>query len=206
MQRVALPRWSVALCVAQMLAAAPALAEDPALERARKIVSGSCFLCHGTHGESATELYPRLAAQNADYIARQLASFKSGSRRSSVMQPMVQALTPDDMQALGRYFSTQKSEPHPTSDPKLAAQGMLVYRQGGAATEAAACTGCHGERGQGNEILPRLAGQVASYLVAQMRNFASRERAQDGAVMHGIASRMTDDEMRAVAEYLSGLD
>jgi cytochrome c553 len=205
MLRVARSRPIAAGCVALLVAAAPALA-DEALERARKIVSGSCFLCHGAHGESATELYPRLAAQNADYIARQLASFKSGSRRSDVMRPMVVALSPEDMKALGRYFSMQKSEPHPTSDAKLAARGMLVYRQGGAATQAAACTGCHGERGQGTESLPRLAGQVASYLVAQMRNFASRERAQDGAVMHGIASHMTDDEIRAVAEYLSGLE
>ena len=194
------------ILVALLLAAATALADDAGLERARKIVSGSCFLCHGTHGESAAELFPRLAAQNADYIARQLANFKSGARPSSVMQPMVAALTPEEMKALGRYFSIQKSEPHPTSDPKLAAQGMLVYRQGGAATQAAACIGCHGERGQGSASLPSLAGQIASYLVAQMRNFASRERPLDGAAMHGIASHMTDDEIRAVAEYLSGLD
>jgi cytochrome c553 len=205
MQRVPLPRWFLAICAAQMLATASALADDT-LERARKIVSGSCFLCHGAHGESATELYPRLAAQNAEYIARQLANFKSGERRSSVMQPMVAALTPEEMKALGRYFSAQKSEPHPTSDPKLAAQGMLVYRQGGAATEAAACTGCHGERGEGTANLPRLAGQVAPYLAKQLRNFGSRERTSLNSAMHTIAARMTEAEILAVAEYLSGLD
>jgi cytochrome c553 len=199
-------RTLLAALVVPVLAAAPALADEPALERARKIVAGSCFLCHGTHGESATELFPRLAGQNAVYLAKQLANFKSGERRSSAMQPMVAALTPEEMRALGGYFATQKSEPHPVTDARLAAQGMVVYRQGGAATAAAACTGCHGERGEGTENLPRLAGQVASYLATQLRNFGSRERNNDNAVMHTIAARMTQAEIRAVAEYLSGLD
>jgi cytochrome c553 len=190
----------------QVLAAAPALADEPALERARKIVAGGCFLCHGTHGESASELFPRLAGQNAAYLAKQLANFKSGERRSNVMQPMVAALTPEEMRALGRYFAIQKSEPHPASDTRLAAQGMVVYRQGGAATEAAACTGCHGERGEGTENLPRLAGQVASYLATQLRDFRSRERTGANSAMHTIAARMTEAEILAVAEYLSGLD
>jgi cytochrome c553 len=135
-----------------------------------------------------------------------LANFKSGERRGSIMQPMLATLTPEEMRALGRYFSGQKSEPHPTSDARLAARGMVVYRQGGAATEVAACIGCHGEKGEGTENLPRLAGQVASYLTAQMKNFGSRERTNDNAVMHAIATRMTDEEIRAVSEYLSGLD
>jgi cytochrome c553 len=83
---------------------------------------------------------------------------------------------------------------------------MLIYRQGGAATEAAACTGCHGERGEGTEDLPRLAGQVAAYLVAQLKNFGNRERTNNNAVMHTVAAGMTEDEILAVAEYLSGLD
>jgi len=203
---VARSRSLLAALVVQVLAAAAALADEPALERARKIVAGSCFLCHGTHGESATELFPRLAGQNAAYIAKQLANFKSGERRSNTMQPMAAALTPDEMRALGRYFAAQKSEPHPTSDARLAAQGMVVYRQGGEATEAAACTGCHGERGEGTENLPRLAGQVASYLATQLRNFGNRERTSDNSAMHAIAERMTEAEIRAVAEYLSGLD
>lgn len=204
---MAATRWIVLVSLAAPLAAAaPALAADAALERARKIVSGSCFLCHGTHGESASELFPRLAAQNAVYLAKQLANFKSGERRSGVMQPMVATLSPEDMAALGRYFAAQKSEPHPASDSKLAARGMVVYRQGGAATEVAACTGCHGEKGDGTENLPRLAGQVASYLAAQIRNFGSRERTGENTAMHTIAARMTEEEILAVAEYLSGLD
>lgn len=194
----------VVLCA--LIAATPVLGEEVELARARKIVAGSCFLCHGMQGESATELSPRLAAQNENYIAKQLANFKSGERRSSAMQPMVGALTPQDMRALGAYFSKQKSEPHPTVDARLAAQGMFIYRQGGKATEVAACVGCHGERGHGTENLPRLAGQVAPYLATQLKNFGARVRTNDNAVMHTIAARMTDEEIVAVAEYLSGLE
>jgi cytochrome c553 len=189
-----------------LIAATPACAEETELARARKIVGGSCFLCHGMQGESATELFPRLAAQNENYIAKQLANFKSGERKSEVMPRMVGALTPEDMRALGLYFSRQASPPHPPTDAALAAQGMAIYRQGGAATEVAACVGCHGERGHGSESLPRLAGQVASYLATQLRNFGARMRTNDNAVMHTIAARMTEGEIQAVAEYLSGLD
>jgi cytochrome c553 len=195
-----------ALMLCLCLLAAPAAAQEAQLARAKSIVSGSCFLCHGMQGESASELYSRLAAQDAAYIAKQLASFKSGERKSKTMQPMVAALTTEDMHALGLYFNRQKSAPHAPADAGLAARGREIYLKGGAATEVAACVGCHGERGHGSEKLPRLAGQVASYLAAQIRSFGTRERTQDNAVMHTISAKMTPAETRAVAEYLSGLD
>jgi cytochrome c553 len=188
------------------LLAAPAAADEAQLARAKAIVSGSCFLCHGMHGEAASELYPRLAGQNAAYIAKQLANFKSGERKSKTMQPMAAALTPEDMRAIGLYYSRQQSEPHAPADAGLAARGSEIYAKGGAATEVAACVGCHGERGHGSDKLPRLAGQVASYLAAQLRNFGARERTNDNAVMHTIAAKMTPAETHAVAEYLSGLE
>jgi cytochrome c553 len=195
-----------ALMLSLCLLAAPTAAQEAELARATSIVAGSCFLCHGIQGESASELYPRLAAQNAAYLAKQLANFKSGERASKTMQPMVAALTPEDMRALGLYFSRQKSAPHAPADAGLTERGREIYARGGAATEVAACIGCHGERGHGSEKLPRLAGQVASYLVAQIRSFGTRERTNDNAVMHTIAAKMTPAETRAVAEYLSGLD
>lgn len=194
-----------ALAVLCGLLAAPALADDAAMARAQKIVSGSCFLCHGMQGESATELFPRLAGQNAAYLAKQLANFKSGERKSEVMPRMVTMLTEEDTRALGLYFSRQESPPHAPADLRLAAKGEAIYRQGGAATEVAACVGCHGERGHGSAALPRLAGQVAGYLATQLRNFGRRLRTNDNAVMHTVAAKMTEDEILAVAEYLSGL-
>jgi cytochrome c553 len=199
-------RIGLLVAAGTLLGSAPARADEAALERARKIVSGSCFLCHGAQGEAASEAYPRLAAQNAAYLVKQLRNFKSGERTSSAMQPMVANLGEEDFRALGLYFSRQKSVRHAPTDARLAARGMLVYTRGGGATEVAACTGCHGERGEGSENLPRLAGQVAGYLATQLRNFGSRVRTNDNAVMHTIAARMTPEEIAAVAEFLSALE
>lgn len=186
--------------------ASSALADDVRMDRGREIVSGRCFLCHGMHGEASSELSPRLAGQNEAYLAKQLANFKSGERKSSAMRPMVANLSPEDMRAVALYFSRQRAEPHLPDDPQLAARGKAVYEQGGQATEAAACVGCHGDRAHGSEQLPRLAGQIAAYLETQLRDFSRRERTNDNAVMHTIAARMTDDEIRSVAAYLASLD
>ena len=110
-------RLFAALCLIAVPTLAPA--DEAVMARAQKIVAGSCFLCHGMQGESATELFPRLAAQNEKYIAKQLANFKSGERRSEVMPRMVGALTPEDMRALGLYFSRQSSPPHAPVDARV---------------------------------------------------------------------------------------
>ena len=72
--------------------------------RATKIVTGTCFLCHGAEGESSSEVFPRLAGQHWEYVAKQLENFKSGKRKSTAMADMVAKLTPDEMVALGQYF------------------------------------------------------------------------------------------------------
>lgn len=157
-------------------------------------------------GESATELSPRLAGQNAAYLAKQLANFKSGERKSSAMRPMVASLSHDDMLALALYFSRQRVAPHLPADARLAARGKQIYENGGKATEVAACIGCHGERAQGSENLPRLAGQFPAYLALQLKQFGSRVRTNDNAVMHTVAVRMSVEEIDAVAAYLGSLD
>jgi len=170
-----------------------------ALARAQEIISGRCFLCHGARGEAASELFPRLAAQNAEYIAKQLSNFKSGERRSDTMQGMAADLTLEDMRALGLYFSRQASPPHAGADPELVARGKAVYERGGAGGRAPACQTCHGPRAHGSELLPRLAGQVAAYIESQLKHFGKRERTNDNAQMQAIAAAIGEDEMRAVA-------
>jgi cytochrome c553 len=194
------------LLLACLASALPVAAEQANLERGRKIVSASCFLCHGMQGEAASELSPRLAGQNAVYLAKQLANFKSGERESSAMRPMVAGLSPQDMRAVALYFSRQRAEPHVPADAQVAGRGRQIYERGGQATEVAACIGCHGERGEGSENLPRLAGQFPGYLGTQLANFGSRKRTNDNAVMHTIAVRMTAEEIEAVAAYLGSLD
>jgi cytochrome c553 len=173
--------------------------------RVDEIVQGKCIVCHGVDGESSSPVFPRLAGQHARYIERQLADYHSGRRRSSTMQPMVEDLTPADFKLLGAYFESRKPQPHPVNDPELAEVGRFVYLRGNPYSGVAACASCHGPTAAGTDRLPRLAGQHARYTENQLKAFGQRERRNDNAVMHTIASRLTELERKAVAEYLSGL-
>ena len=172
--------------------------------RAKKIVGGVCFVCHGAEGESSSEVFPRLAGQHWQYIAKQLENFKSGNRKSTAMADMVAKLTPDEMVALGKFFEKQSHPAEPPKDKGLAAVGQYIYHQGNKYSGLAACASCHGAEAAGTSALPRLAGQFAAYTETQLKQFNQRERTNDNAVMHAIASKMTPLEMAAVAEYLSG--
>lgn len=199
--------WAAAralLCGAAGLAAAlPAAAND--LARAEEIVQGRCFVCHGVDGESSTPLFPRLAGQRAAYVARQLADYQSGRRRSTTMQPMVEGLQPAELAALGAYFESRPVQAHAVADPALAQQGRQLFERGNAKADVPACVACHGDTGGGTDRLPRLAGQHAAYLERQLKAFHQRERTNDNAVMQGIAARLSEVEMQAVSAYISGL-
>ena len=186
---VQLPAWSVAADLA----------------RAEEIVQGKCFICHGIEGESSSPVFPRLAGQNATYVARQLADYRSGKRKSTAMQPMVEDLTPADFQALGAYFASRPTIGHAVADPELAQMGRFIYARGNPYSGVAACATCHGGDAHGTETLPRLAGQHAQYTETQLKLFNTRARTNDNAVMHSIASKLTELELKAVASYLSGL-
>ena len=173
--------------------------------RAKKIIGGVCFVCHGAEGESSSEVFPRLAGQHWQYIAKQLENFKSGKRKSTAMADMVAKLTPDEMVALGQFFEKQKVEAEAAKDQDLAGMGKYIYLHGNKYTGLAACASCHGPEAKGTASLPRLAGQHAAYIETQLKQFHQRERTNDNAVMHAIVSKMTPLEMAAVAEYLSGL-
>ena len=171
--------------------------------RARKIVSGSCFVCHGAEGESGSEAFPRLAGQHWEYTAKQLDNFKSGKRKSTAMAAMAARLSSDEMQALGRYFEKMSVPPEPVTQPELVAKGRVLYHQGSTQSDVPACASCHGPAALGTATLPRLAGQYAAYIETQLQQFSKRERTNDNAVMHAIVSRMTGPEMAAVAQYLA---
>ena len=173
-------------------------------ERAKKIVSGACFICHGAEGESSSEVFPRLAGQHWEYIAKQLENFKSGKRKSAAMSSMVGKLTPDEMVALGKYFEKQSAPRESARDQDLAGMGKYIYLHGNKFSSLPACASCHGKDGLGTASLPRLAGQHAFYIEAQLKQFNQRERTNDNEVMHAIVARMSPLEMAAVAEYLSG--
>lgn len=201
---------TAAACLAVILTQAASVAradgQAPAMARAEAIVQGQCFICHGMEGESSTPAFPRLAGQNARYVARQLADYQSGKRSSSAMQPMVKDLAQADFEALGLYFSTRATSVHAVADPKIAQVGEYIYQQGNAESGLPSCATCHGPRAHGSETLPRLAGQHARYTETQLRQFNKRERTNDNAVMHAVASKLTELELKAVSAYISGLD
>jgi cytochrome c553 len=179
-------------------------AQDKAdAKAAEKIVQARCSICHGLEGESASPIFPRLAGQHPEYIAKQLADFKTG-RRKGTMNEQAQTLSDADMNALGAYFGRMKPKAHRVADPDLAAVGRYIYHKGNPFSGVASCESCHGPKGEGTVQLPRLAGQHAAYLQSQLKEFNTRERTNDNAVMHAIASKLTELEIRAVAVYLSG--
>jgi cytochrome c553 len=195
----------------------PARAEEgatkPDLAKAQQIVNQVCSACHGADGNSPSPANPSLAAQQADYIALQLDHFKSGIRSNPVMAGMAAPLTPDDMRSLGAYFSRQKPKGSAAKDADLATAGQKLYRGGDAASGVPACASCHSPEGAGiPSRYPRLGGQYADYVLAQLRAFKAGERGMDkegkdvnGRIMAQIAGRMSEQEMAAVAQYAAGL-
>lgn len=181
-------------------------AEEPDLARAKEIVGGRCSLCHGLEGESASPVFPRLAGQHSEYIAKQLSEFKSGKRKSDTMKPQAEDLTPAEMKALGAFFEAKKASSRPAKDGELLAVGKYIFNRGNAFSGLPACSTCHGPRGLGTPQLPRLAGQHPRYTEDQLKQFDSRERNNDNAVMHTVASKLTELERHAVAEFIATLE
>ncbi|MEW5788451.1 MAG: c-type cytochrome [Pseudomonadota bacterium] len=186
-------------------APAPAAKGDPA--KAQKIVNDVCAACHGADGNSSNPIYPTLAGQQPEYIAKQLAEFKSGARKNATMAPNVANLNQADFLNLAAYFSAQQPKPKQAKDATLVAEGQKIYKGGNAGSGVPACASCHGPNGAGVPVqFPRLAGQQSKYVLSQLKNFRSGDRANDGGkMMQVIARKMTDQEMKAAAEYVNGL-
>lgn len=187
--------------------ASMAWAATPAGDRhmAEQLVRARCALCHGADGQSASPLYPKLAGQNPEYIVKQLFNFKTGQRVSTVMQEMTNLLTAREIRLLAEYFGSLPSTAQPVADQELAAVGRYVYFRGNPFSGVSPCVSCHGVYATGGAQMPRLAGQHASYLETQLQNFRQRLRANDQA-MHGVVANISELEMKAVAQYLTGQD
>jgi cytochrome c553 len=200
----ALRRFERGAIAALLLAAAPAAsAQDATHTRAQEIIAGSCFVCHGAQGESAGAGFPRLAGQHGAYVAQQLADFKSGRRKSTTMQPLVEELSAADFTALGRFFETRTPGAYPVENPELAGLGREVYLKGRPDAGVPPCATCHGQTGHGTAVLLRLAGQHVLYTENQLQQFA--RGARPATVMGSIAKGLSAQEMKAVAAYISSL-
>lgn len=189
------------------LANAQALIEGSA--DAGKAKSITCAACHGPDGNSVNPAWPSLAGQNAKYIVQQLEAFRSGARSDPLMTPQAKMLSEEDLHNLAVYYAGQQSAPKAVADPASLDKGESLYRGGDIETGAAACMACHGPTGRGNPAAayPMLRGQYATYVAKQLRDYASGRRKSDQPtrVMREIASRLSEDDMLAVASYVQGL-
>ena len=180
-------------------------AAKPDAAAGEAIYTAMCAACHGADGNAGSPEYPKLAGQHPAYLAKQLAEFKSGKRANAVMSGMAAALSDEDMKNVAAWLSSQKAKPGYAKDKDTIALGERIYRGGVADRQIAACAGCHSPNGAGIPAqYPRLSGQHAAYLSAQLSAFRGGVR-NNNVQMTQVAAKLNDREIQAVADYIAGL-
>jgi len=198
--------------LAALTAAALLSGQASAQGKAQGIAAQVCAACHASDGNSIAPANPKIAGQFVEYLDKQLRDFKAqggkkAARENAIMAGMVANLSEADMKGLASFYASQKLKPAAAADKDLAALGQKIWRGGNAASGVPACAGCHGPAGAGLPgQYPRLAGQYAEYVAAQLKAFKEGGRANDAnGAMRGVAARLTEREIRAVSEYAAGL-
>ena len=166
-----------------------------------------CSNCHGLDGNAPSSNFPRLAAQPPAYVVAQLKAFRSHGRSDPAgfeyMWGLSRHLTDAQIDGIAAYFSSQAAVPNPShADPAVIARGREIFDKGIAGRELPPCASCHGDRGQGKDGFPRLAGQHADYVMKQLNVFYATEQRPEGAVMKVIAHKLDSADMPAVAAYV----
>jgi cytochrome c553 len=170
--------------------------------------STPCIACHGADGNSSNPQWPNLAGQHAQYITKQLQSFKNGARKDPLMSPMAAGLSDADIADLAAYFSSQKLTGNLEADAARVPLGQRLYRGGDAKIGVAACAACHGPSGDGNPaaLYPSIHGQHSTYVEKQLKDYRAGSRQTDAnQTMRNIAGSMSDEQIAAVAAYVQGL-
>ena len=167
-----------------------------------------CAGCHMPDGNSVVDMFPKLAGQHAQYLAKQLNDYKSGARQDDTMTGMAFTLATDaDVANVSAFFASKSGTVAAADDSKVAL-GKDIYRGGNSTSGLPACMGCHGTTGSGNPTakFPALAGQHATYTITQLNAFAAATRSNDSnKMMHNVAKKMSAVEIDAVANYIAQL-
>jgi cytochrome c553 len=197
----------VLLAATALGGAGPAVADEPDAadkSHAQKVAVTVCGTCHGPQGNNTQPKFPRLAGQNANYLATQLKAFRSQTRGDpdaiAYMWGMASELDDASMAALAGYYNSQRPEPSTAGNSSLVGTGRDIYEHGIASQGVPACSSCHGPDAHGLQDFPRLAGQHAQYILKQLSSFQSNMR--NVAIMHGVAQNLHLADMQAVAAYL----
>jgi len=191
-----------------LLVSLPALAEGDAAAGQAK--SAICAACHGADGNSMVPQWPKLAGQHAAYLERQTSLIKSGARPVPEMAGIVGGMSEQDFADLSAFFASQKNNGG-LADETLSAQAEKLWRAGNAETGVPACMACHGPAGEGNPLAgyPALAGQHSVYTAKMLERFRAGENWGEkdvpSHVMNGVAAKLSDAEIAALASYIQGL-
>lgn len=201
--------WLLTLALSGSLLTVAARAQDASVDAGRT-KSATCAACHGVDGNSVTPDWPSLAGQHTAYMVKQLKAFKAGDRVNVTMKPFADMLTDQDMADIAAYFSAQKPVPK-GADPALVNLGQQIYRGGVPQRGIAACIACHGPSGDGNPLAayPRISGQHATYVARTLGEYAAGTRRSDAdlnQMMRNEAKSLQDDEIKALASYVQGLN
>jgi cytochrome c553 len=211
-----LPSLTAALMVIATIACADESARKAPYKgdraRGQQIATTVCAACHGADGNSPAPVNPKLAGQHADYLFKQMRNFKAADgklpeRVNAVMNGIIAPYTEEQMRDLSAYFSTQTQKGDVAKNRETIEIGQKLYRAGNFAKGLPACAACHGPAGAGMPAqYPRIGGQYAEYIEAQLKAFREESRANDpNKMMRMIAVKMTDAEIKAVADYIAGL-
>ncbi len=203
---------SVLTCLLFTASATLAAAEEtkpaaakPDLARGQATSTAVCAACHTSDGSRGSPANPILQGQHPAYLVKQLTEFKSGKRPNAIMSGMAATLSEDDMRNVAAFYAGKTAKPGFAKNKDLVALGEKIYRGGIADRNVPACAGCHNPSGAGIPAqYPRLAGQHADYTEAQLVAFRSGAR-PNSAPMTGVAAKMNDREIKAVADYIAGL-
>jgi cbb3-type cytochrome c oxidase subunit III len=176
----------------------------PDMARAQTLTA-PCVACHTADGSRGAPANPILQGQHADYIFKQLTEFKSGKRKNAIMQGMAATLSEEDMKHVAAFYASKSAKPGFAKSKDTVALGERLYRGGNLVSKVPACAGCHSPNGAGIPAqYPRLAGQHGDYTEAQLTAFRSGQRG-NSAQMSTIAAKMSEREIKAVADYIAGL-
>ncbi|WP_029050199.1 cytochrome c [Cupriavidus sp. amp6] len=194
-------RAAVATAVVAALLALPGASSNARADAAAGQAKAQvCVACHGAQGNSTDPAYPQLAGQTARYLYLQLRDFKEGRRSDPAMSPMAAPLSREDMLDLSDYFAAQKPI---ASTYKVDAARVAAGRS---KAEEVLCTMCHLGGFAGQNEIPRVAGQQYAYIVKQLEDFRARRRTNDAGNMTSVSRNLSDDDIKNLANYITGLN